>query len=62
VWPTADTAGTPPDSITARFPGIVPEVPRTFDRKIAGRLPPLRIGWAVIRPAADNREQTMDNR
>jgi hypothetical protein len=26
------------------------EVPRAFERSIQGRLLPLRIGWAVIRP------------
>jgi hypothetical protein len=50
VWPATDTAGTPPESIKANFPGLVVEVPRAFDRP--GRLPLLRIGWAVIRPQA----------
>ena len=27
VWPTTDTAGTPPPDIKARFPDLVPEVP-----------------------------------
>ncbi len=52
VWPTADTAGAPPPDIKADFPDIVPEVPRAFERTVQGRLPLLRIGWAVIRPAA----------
>jgi Dolichyl-phosphate-mannose-protein mannosyltransferase len=50
VWPTTDTAGTPPAVIRARFPDLVLEVPRAFERPIAGRLGLLRIGWAVIRP------------
>ena len=50
VWPTADTAGTPPPEITARFPELVPEVPRSFDYAIQGRLPLLRIGWGMLRP------------
>ena len=50
VWPTSDTSGTPPPEIKARFPDIVPEVPRAFARPSQGRLPLLRIGWAVIRP------------
>jgi len=29
---------------------MVAEVPRAFDRSVQGRLPLLRIGWAVIRP------------
>jgi len=50
VWPTTDTAGTPPDEIKQRFPDLVPEVPRAFERSVQGQLPLLRIGWAVIRP------------
>jgi hypothetical protein len=52
VWRASDTAGTPPDAIAKRFPGIVPEIPRTFARLVDGRLPPLRIGWAIVRPKA----------
>ena len=51
VWRTADTAGTPPDDIARRFPGIVPEVPRSFQRYLTGRQPLLRIGWAIVRPS-----------
>ena len=51
VWRTADTAGTPPPDIARRFPGIVPEVPRSFQRYLTGRQPLLRIGWAIVRPA-----------
>ena len=50
VWPTSDTAGTPPAEIKEHFPDLVPEVPRAFERPVQGRLPLLRIGWAVIRP------------
>lgn len=50
VWRAADTAGTPPPDIAQRFPGLVPEVPRSFDRLVNGRQPLLRIGWAIIRP------------
>jgi 4-amino-4-deoxy-L-arabinose transferase-like glycosyltransferase len=50
VWPTTDTAGTPPPEIKERFPDLVPEVPRAFERTVQGRLPLLRIGWGVIRP------------
>jgi len=52
VWPVTDTVGTPPAPIRDAFPGLVVEVPRVFDRPIEGRLPLLRIGWAVVRPAA----------
>ncbi len=51
VWRTADTAGTPPVDIARRFQGLVPEVPRSFQRYLTGRQPLLRIGWAIVRPA-----------
>ncbi|MES2750451.1 MAG: glycosyltransferase family 39 protein [Pseudomonadota bacterium] len=50
VWRAADTAGTPPDDILKRFPGLVPEVPRAFERLVRGRQSLLRIGWAIVRP------------
>ena len=50
VWPTTDTAGTPPAGIKARFPDLVPDVPRSFARPMQGFLPLIRIGWGVIRP------------
>ncbi len=53
VWPTTDTAGTPPAAIKAQFPDMVPELPRVFARRVQGLLPLIRIGWAVIRPRAN---------
>ena len=50
VWRAADTAGTPPDDLARRFPGLVPEVPRAFQRYLTGRQPLLRVGWAIVRP------------
>lgn len=50
VWRASDTVGTPPAEIAARFPGLVPEVPRAFDWLIDGRQPLLRIGWGIVRP------------
>jgi hypothetical protein len=50
VWRASDTAGTPPADIARQFPGLVPEVPRAFDRLVNGRQPLLRIGWAIVRP------------
>jgi hypothetical protein len=52
IWIAADTAGAPPPDIRARFPDIVPEVPRAFARAVQGRLPLTRIGWGMIRPRA----------
>ena len=51
VWPAAANNAVPAD-LTAQFPGLVPELPRQFDRAVQGRLPPIRIGWAVLRPPA----------
>ncbi|KIZ41379.1 MULTISPECIES: glycosyltransferase family 39 protein [Rhodopseudomonas] len=50
VWRATDTVGKPPDDIAQRFPDLVPELPRAFDRLITGQQPPLRIGWAILRP------------
>ena len=50
TWVATDTAGTPPPALKARFPDLVVEVPRSFDRSVQGRLQLLRIGWAMIRP------------
>ena len=52
VWRAADTVGTPPADIEKRFPDLVPEVPRAFERLVNGRQPLLRIGWAIVRPKA----------
>jgi hypothetical protein len=50
VWRAADTAGTPPDDIAKRFPGLVPEVPRAFEHTVRGRQSLVRIGWSIVRP------------
>jgi hypothetical protein len=50
VWRASDTVGTPPDDIAQRFPGLVPELPRAFERLVNGRQPLFRIGWAIVRP------------
>jgi hypothetical protein len=52
VWLTPDTNPAPPPDIKAYFPDLVPEVPRVFERGIQGRMPALRVGWGVIRPAS----------
>lgn len=52
LWRVTDTTGTPPPEIGARFPGLVAEIPQGFARPIHGRLPLMRVGWAVIRPAS----------
>ena len=49
-WPAIDTLGTPPPAIKERFPDLLIEPPREFARTIQGVQPPVRIGWAVIRP------------
>jgi hypothetical protein len=50
VWPVEDPTGRPPAAIRARFPDLAAEVPETFERPIQGLLPPLRLGWGLIRP------------
>ena len=50
VWNATDTGGAAPAALKARFPDMIAEVPRSFDRSVQGRLPLLRIGWAMIRP------------
>jgi len=50
VWVATDAAGTPPAEIMTRFPTLVPDVRRAFDRTVQGRTPLLRIGWGIVRP------------
>jgi hypothetical protein len=50
VWAISDASGAPPAALKERFPDMVAEVPRSFERSMQGRLPLLRIGWAMIRP------------
>jgi hypothetical protein len=57
VWPAGDTPGTPPADIQTRFPGLVAEVPRVFDRPLQGFGTPLRVGWGVVR----NRKSEIGN-
>jgi 4-amino-4-deoxy-L-arabinose transferase-like glycosyltransferase len=49
VWP-AEASGQPPATLKTQFPDMVPELPRAFDRAVQGRLPPVRLGWSVLRP------------
>ncbi|MDO8878774.1 MAG: glycosyltransferase family 39 protein [Pseudolabrys sp.] len=50
VWP-AESTGQPPATLKTQFPEMVPELPRSFERAVQGRLPPIRLGWSVLRPA-----------
>ena len=50
VWPNAGTSAEVPPAIAARFPALVADVPRDFARRVQGRLPPLWLGWGVLRP------------
>lgn len=50
LWPAHDIPGTPPAPIKAQFPHLVLEVPQVFARTLQGFGPPLRVGWAMIRP------------
>lgn len=60
VWRNDDTRVQVPTDIAARFPGLVADVPRAFERAVQGRLPLLRIGWGVIRPQADATRELPD--
>jgi hypothetical protein len=60
VWPIDDTRAQVPADIAMRFPGLVADVPRAFERTVQGRLPLLRIGWGVIRPQADPAKESTD--
>jgi hypothetical protein len=53
VWRFTESAE-PPDAIKRQYPGLVAEVAPVFDRPVQGRLPSLRIGWAMIRPGVSN--------
>jgi hypothetical protein len=53
VWPNDDTRAQVPADIATRFPGLVADVPRAFERMVQGRLPLLRIGWGAVRPQAE---------
>ena len=57
VWPNDDTRPQVPADIATRFPGLIADVPRAFERGVQGRLPLLRIGWGVIRPQAAKGQQ-----
>ncbi len=52
LWQVTDNTGAPPAAIKSRFPDLVAEVPRSFERPVQGRLPLYRVGWAMIRPQA----------
>jgi hypothetical protein len=52
VWP-AENTNAPPADLKTQFPATVPELPRAFARTIQGRLPPVRLGWSVLRPRAN---------
>ena len=60
VWPNDDTRAQVPADIATRFPGLVADVPRAFERAVQGRLPLLRIGWGVVRPQADAPKEPPD--
>ncbi|HVY00054.1 MAG TPA: glycosyltransferase family 39 protein [Pseudorhodoplanes sp.] len=51
VWHVTDNTGLPPPELRARFPNLAREVSQSFERPVQGRLPVLRVGWAMIRPS-----------
>ena len=51
VWRAAEHGRHAAGRHRPALPGIVPEVPRSFQRYLTGRQPLLRVGWAIVRPA-----------
>jgi 4-amino-4-deoxy-L-arabinose transferase-like glycosyltransferase len=49
VWPAENTVA-PPADLKTQFPAMLPELPHAFTRAVQGRLPPVRLGWSVLRP------------
>jgi hypothetical protein len=49
VWSATDTTSPPPPELSERFPELVPDIPRAFDRFTLGGGPRLRIGWGIQR-------------
>ncbi|HSI40860.1 MAG TPA: hypothetical protein VLA00_09970 [Xanthobacteraceae bacterium] len=52
VWTIRDPAGEPPAAMRTRWPGLRREAPIVVPWSIAGRLEPVRIGWAIVPPVA----------
>ncbi len=50
VWPVVRGNTAPPAALASNLPLFVPEAPLTLDWVRAGRLDPVRIGWAIIPP------------
>lgn len=57
VWRASDLSGTPPAEIRERFPNLIADVPRPFERLIQGRAPLLRVGWGIVRPQGEATQQ-----
>jgi hypothetical protein len=50
VWPASGLTGAPPPDILKRFPDLIVDLQRPFERLIQGRTPLLRVGWGIVRP------------
>ena len=51
IWPIFRGNTAPPATLAANLPLFVPEAPMTLSWVRAGRLDPVRLGWAIIPPA-----------
>ena len=60
VWPSPTPNVQVPPDIGMRFPSLIGQVPHGFERTVQGRLPPLLIGWGLLRP--EDRGPTTDDR
>jgi hypothetical protein len=57
VWPSLTPNVAVPPDVSARFPSLLAQVPHGFERTVEGRLPPVLIGWGLLRPE-DGRRRT----
>jgi hypothetical protein len=51
VWRVSDQNRGAPLALRELWPGLVPEIPITAMWPIAGRLEPVRVGWAIVPPS-----------
>ncbi|MCS0501008.1 glycosyltransferase family 39 protein [Ancylobacter mangrovi] len=52
VWPVLSANGGPPYGLRELWPDLQPQAPIVVPWAIAGRLDPVRVGWAVVPPRA----------
>lgn len=48
IWRITDRAGEPPFALRSRWPNLQPGTPIVVQWSFAGRLEPVRVGWAIV--------------